>query len=442
MKRKGENVTFPTRHTQPGRLAVAVITVILLISAAMPPSTYCRAAAAEACGYAPADTVEADTAVAGTAAEADGRPWPENVVARLETLLESSIFETSTVGMMVYDLTADSAIFKHNERQLMRPASTLKMMVAVAALDRLGEDHEYTTELLHTGEVEDAVLHGDVYCKGGFDPAFDNSDLNAFVDSIRRLGIDTIRGDIYADVSMKDSDRLGEGWCWDDDNPALYPLLVSRKDEFTERLRDRLHRAGIETEGELRTGRTPHGAHILCTVRRRLADILPRMMKKSDNLYSESVFYHLAASAGASTPATARQGRRMMNRLIEKLGYKPSKYYIADGSGLSLYNYVSPELEVAFLRYAYTKDKIYVPLYASMPVAGIDGTLDDRMRRGHARGNVHAKTGTVTGVSALAGYCTAANGHTLCFSIINMGIRHSSSGRRFQDRVCEALCRP
>lgn len=77
-----------------------------------------------------------------------------------------------------------------------------------------------------------------------------------------------------------------------------------------------------------------------------------------------------------------------------------------------------------------------------MPVAGVDGTLDDRMQRGYARGNVHAKTGTVTGVSALAGYCTAANGHVLCFSIINMGIRHSSSGRRFQDRVCEALCRP
>ena len=165
-------------------------------------------------------------------------------------------------------------------------------------------------------------------------------------------------------------------------------------------------------------------------------------MKKSDNLYSESVFYHLAASAGASTPATARQGRRMMNRLIEKLGYKPSKYYIADGSGLSLYNYVSPELEVAFLRYAFGKDEIYVPLYQVMPVAGIDGTLRRRMRSGYATGNVHAKTGTVTGVSALAGYCTAANGHTLCFSIINMGLRRAATGRKFQDKVCEALCRP
>ena len=442
MRRKGGNVKITTANILLSRFKAAAFTVILSLTAVVPCPAYGHRTFPVVEEEDTTGSIEAGAAGLDTIAAADGKPWPENVGARLEALLESSMFETSTVGMMVYDLTADSVIFKHNERQLMRPASTLKMMVAVAALDRLGEDYGYETSLLHTGEVEGGVLDGDIYCKGGFDPAFDNSDLTAFVDSIRRLGIDTIRGDIYADISMKDSDRLGEGWCWDDDNPVLSPLLISRKDEFTERLRDRLHRAGIETTGGIRTGRTPRGARSLCVIRRRLADILPRMMKKSDNLFSESVFYHLAASAGASTPATARQGRRMMNRLIEKLGHKPSKYYIADGSGLSLYNYVSPELEVAFLRYAYGKDKVYVPLYASMPIAGVDGTLDDRMRRGHAHGNVHAKTGTVTGVSALAGYCTAANGHTLCFSIINMGIRHSSSGRRFQDRVCEALCRP
>lgn len=408
-------------------------------------STLCpaggRPAAARGVEDGAADTAEADSAVADIAVSEPDLLWPVNVQSRLEVLLQSSMFETSTVGMMVYDLTADSVLFKYNERQLMRPASTLKMMVAVAALDRLGENYRYETELLYTGDVEGNVLDGDLYCKGGFDPSFDNLDLGVFVDSVRRLGVDTVCGDLYADVSMKDSDRLGEGWCWDDDNPVLSPLLISREDEFMERFRDRLHRAGIEVEGEIRTGRVPRAARPVCVVGRKLGDILPRMMKKSDNLYSESVFYHLAAD-GSSTPVSAKQGRRAVNRLIEQLGYKPSRYYIADGSGLSLYNYVSPELEVAFLRYAYSKNEIYVPLYASMPVAGEDGTLDGRMRRGYARGNVHAKTGTVTGVSALAGYCTAANGHTLCFSIINMGIRHASSGRRFQDRVCEALCRP
>lgn len=366
-------------------------------------------------------------------------PWPQNVQARINRLLESKIFETSTVGMMIYDLTADSVLFSHNARQLMRPASSLKMMVAVASLDRLGCNYKYRTTMETTAEKDSNVLKGDLYFRGGFDPMIDNGDLDVFADSLRSLGIDTIRGSIIADVSMKDNDRLGEGWCWDDDNPVLSPLLASRKDDFTERVAARMRRKGIVTDCYMRTGRTPATARTLCTIERPIGDVMHRMLKVSDNLYSESMFYQLAASAGGT--ATARQGRRLMNRLIQQLGFKPSRYYIADGSGLSLYNYVSPELEVAFLRHAYKSDCIYTMLMKHLPIAGEDGTLDDRMRRGAACRNVHAKTGTVTGVSALAGYCTAANGHRLCFSIINMGIRHASSGRNFQDRVCEAMCR-
>lgn len=384
-----------------------------------------------------ADAAPQDTA--GAEAEA---AWPENVRLRIDALLDADMFRTSTVGMMIYDITADSVIYKYNESQLMRPASTLKMMVAVAALDRLGGGYRYATELFYTGQIESRVLDGDLYCRGGFDPVFGRDDLNAFVDSVKALGIDTVRGNLYADLSMKDSDRLGEGWCWDDDNPVLSPLLISGKDEFLERFKDALNRADIVVEGGLKEDRVPRGAVPLCVVRRPIDDILPRMMKKSDNLYSESLFYQLAASAGSSAPATAKHGRRMVNRLIERLGFRPSDYYIADGSGLSLYNYVSPELEVAFLRYAYSENSIHAHLYDAMPIAGVDGTLDDRMRRGYAHGNVRAKTGTVAGVSSLAGYCMAANGHVLCFSIINMGIRKAAIGRHFQDRVCEALCRP
>lgn len=388
------------------------------------------------------DTVEVDSAVADTIISEDDIPWPQSIGARINKLLENDMFSTSTVGMMVYDLTADSVIFRYNEKQLMRPASTLKMIVAVTALDRLGSDYTYKTRIAYTGSIEGGVLSGDLYCKGGFDPAFSSSDLDEMVDSIKSLGIDTIKGNLYADLSMKDADRLGEGWCWDDDNPVLSPLLVSGKDEFMERLVRKLNSRGIAVTGTFEEDNMPRNAHSVCVVSRPIGEVLPRMMKKSDNLYSESVFYQIAASSGYSGAATAKMGRQMVNRLISKFGYKPSKYYIADGSGLSLYNYVSPELEVSFLRYAYRSERIYPSLRAAMPIAGVDGTLNSRMRGGYAAGNVHAKTGTVTGVSALAGYCTAANGHVLCFSIINMGIRHASSGRRFQDRVCEALCRP
>lgn len=432
---------FTEKSSDIRRLA-AVFTVILLLLA---PWLYASAGQGRAVGLAgggESDTVAVDTAGEDVAVSEPNLLWPLNVQSRLEVLLRSEIFETSTVGLMVYDLTADSVLFRHNERQLMRPASTLKMMVAVAALDRLGGGYRYATSLCHSGRVEGRTLEGDLCCVGGFDPLFGRADLDAFVDSVRRLGIDTIRGDVYADVSMKDTLRLGEGWCWDDDNPVLSPLLLSGKDNFVEAFRRRLRAAGIVVDDGGTERRHAAASTPVCRIERRLTDVLRPMMKESDNLCSESMFYQLAASAGTSSPASAKTGRRMVNRLVSRLGFKPSDYYIADGCGLSLYNYVSPELEVAFLRHAYHDDAIYVPLYASMPVAGIDGTLGSRMRRGYARGNVHAKTGTVTGVSALAGYCTAANGHTLCFSIINMGIRRAATGRGFQDKVCEALCRP
>ena len=153
------------------------------------------------------------------------------------------------------------------------------------------------------------------------------------------------------------------------------------------------------------------------------------------------MFYQIAAACG-SRPAKATHARTTIRNVIRKSGLTPSVYKIADGSGLSLYNYVSAELEVALLRYAYKNAEIFNHLYHSMPVAGEDGTLRNRMRGSAADGNVHAKTGTLTGIRSLAGYCTAANGHMLCFAIINQGVMHGNNGKAFQDKVCISLCRP
>ncbi|MBR1464201.1 MAG: D-alanyl-D-alanine carboxypeptidase/D-alanyl-D-alanine-endopeptidase [Prevotella sp.] len=372
---------------------------------------------------------------------ADTLAWPQNVRARIDKLLESSIFTTSTVGLEVYDLTADSAIYRYNERQLMRPASTMKMINAVASLDKLGGSHLFKTRLCYSGKIDSGVLVGNVYCKGGFDPLFNSDDMRAFVESLRKMGVDTIRGNVYADLSMKDADLLGEGWCWDDDNPVLSPLLVGGKNQFLRRFCGELKNMGIVLRGDTLRGDTPQRVFDLCTRFHTMDQVLMRMMKKSDNLFAESIFYQLAASTGMKR-ANAKSGRQLVNKLITKMGFRESDYYIADGSGLSLYNYVSPELEVAFLRYAYQNENIYIHLLPAMPVAGVDGTLESRMKNGFAHQNVKAKTGTVTGVSALAGYCTAANGHLLCFSIINMGIRKAETGRSFQNKICNALCAP
>ncbi len=388
------------------------------------------------------DTLETDSVwVDSLIIRNDTLPWPQNIQAKIDQLLTHDMFQTSQLGLMIWDLDADSALYRFNERQLMRPASTMKAITAITALDRLGGSYQFKTELCYTGQVDSCVLQGDVYCVGGFDPRFNTDDMRAFVEGLHKMGIDTIRGNLYADKSMKDADLFGEGWCWDDDNPVLSPLLISRKDQFMDRFYTELRKAGIYLAGAIGNKRKPHEAS--CIVRRfhTIDQILMRMMKESDNLYAEAMFYQLAASTG-NHPASAKSAKAVIRQLVNKLGLDGSRYRFADGSGLSLYNYVSAELEVRLLRYAYENENIYNHLLPSLPIAGQDGTLRRRMRSQFTSGNVRAKTGTLEGVSSLCGYLTAANGHRICFCIINQGVMHGRNGRKFQDKVCSILCSP
>ena len=359
---------------------------------------------------------------------------------RLDSLLEDPLFETSQVGLMVYDLTADSTLYTYNHRQMLRPASCMKLVTSITALDALGPNYEYQTALYYTGEIQGRTLVGNIYCVGGFDPMISQADVVTLASSIRQLGVDSIRGLIVADRSMKESLDYGEGWCWDDENPMLIPLTIGRKDNFTSTLAEEIARLGINLENvELMQGRKPAQAKMIDVCCHSIKQVLQRMMKDSDNFYAESMFYQTAASTGHH-PATAVDARNITKKLINRLGLDANRYRIADGSGLSLYNYVTVELLVKLLRHAWRTPSIAKALMPALPVAGVDGTLKSRMQNTLAQGNVRAKTGTLTGISSLAGYCTAPNGHELAFAIINQGILDKTTGKAFQDRVCQVLC--
>ena len=365
----------------------------------------------------------------------------DSLAIRLDSLLQHPMFQTSQVGLMVYDLTADSVRYEYNSRQTMRPASTMKVVTAITALDHLGGDYQLRTRLYYTGMLEDGTLHGDIYCVGGFDPMVEPLDIRAFAQSIRDLGVNTFDGNIYADRSMKDALEYGEGWCWDDKNPQLMALSVGRKDNFTDQLMAELRRDGVRMlDCGVGWGRCPETAALLSVRTHSIDQLLQRMMKKSDNFYAEALFYQVAKAVSEHRTARAADACTAVKRLIRRIGLDDKDYRIADGSGLSLYNYVSAELETMLLRYAWQNERIFEHLYPSLPIAGVDGTLEKRMRGTAAQGNVHAKTGTVTGISSLAGYCTTADGHVLAFSIINQGVLNSKPGRDFQDRVCKVLC--
>ena len=367
--------------------------------------------------------------------------WKENITARLDGILRSPLLETVQTSLMVWDLTDDVPVYQFRERLHLRPASTMKCLTAIATLDKLGADYDFKTRIYYTGEIDDStqVLRGDLSGVGGMDPMFSSSDMIVLARAVRDQGIKGIEGNIYADLSFKDRNRLGEGWCWDDKNPNLSPLLIDRKDDFTYRFSRQLEEMGVTLNGSTGERQLPTDAQLLTTCTHSIRQVLHRMMKQSDNLYAESMFYQLAANGGTRW-ASAKMARQYENALFSRLGLNPRDYNVADGSGLSLYNYVSAELETKLLRYAYQRPDIYGAYLDAQPIAGVDGTLRNRMRGTAAAGNVRAKTGTVKGVSSLAGYLTASNGHLLCFSIINNGGLSNGPMRNLQNKICVALC--
>ena len=174
---------------------------------------------------------------------------------------------------------------------------------------------------------------------------------------------------------------------------------------------------------------------------RPIRQVLKQALKESDNLCAEALFHHLAKQYAFHNRVSFEDGTDAINDFMKKnLGFNPENYRIADGSGISLYNYVSPRLLLEYLKYAYYHPDIFHPFYESLPIAGIDGTLQYRMKKTAAYRKVHAKTGSVTGVSSLAGYAKAANGHQLAFVIINQNVMKLRQARVFQDRICQLLC--
>lgn len=446
----------------------------------------------------------------------DSISWGDDFRNRIDSIIQKADSDHYFTGMCVYDLTGDSMLYSHNANKLLRPASTQKVLTAVAALSTLGAQHTYDTKAYYTGNITtaDSTLHGDIYVVGSFDPAYTSADLRTLAYQIKNLGIKRITGRIIGDVSMKDTLTMGNGWCWDDVpsqvEPYLSPLTFNRGCASVEfqgntpvfsvpttymTLHDKTERRGgrlqvtrdwvdngntftvsgapsrtavsrpisvyrpeqyfVCTLGDmLRTEGVqfdhPIGKHyaignlpdtIVCqfyVCTRTVEQILQLMMKDSDNLHAESMFYHLA-HLEAGKGASWKDGATRVGAMMSRAGVPSSQYVIADGSGVSLYNYVTPSAEVSVLRYAYQNEHIYRHFYPALPIAGVDGTLEKRMTKGTAHTNIHAKTGTVSGVSCLAGYCRASNGNLLAFSIMNNGLIRTSIGRELQDILCQEM---
>lgn len=223
-------------------------------------------------------------------------------------------------------------------------------------------------------------------------------------------------------------------------NPTLY---------FVHVLREALVAAGIVVQGHPRDVDDlsfkpdyPTLTRVATHLSPPLAEIVKVVNKPSQNLYAEQLLRTMGARVLGEGSAEA--GWKAALPFLAQAGIDTTRIQLTDGSGLSRTNLVTPDMTVSLLRHMWTQAPVSArdAFVASLPIGGVDGTLAARFRDGRARGNVRAKTGTVSNVSSLSGYVTTAGGSTLAFSIMsNHFTSPAARSRAVQDRVVEALAR-
>jgi len=203
---------------------------------------------------------------------------------------------------------------------------------------------------------------------------------------------------------------------------------------------DELLRQGIKVNTEYQINTMPEDGKLIYSFERLFGEVIVNLNKTSDNLSAEMTLRAMAVKYFGK-PATASNGIKLVDSLVTLTGLNPNNYSMVDGSGISHYNLISAELLENVVRYIYKKDSnLYEILYNSFPIGGVDGTLRGRMQNENIFNNVHAKTGTLSGVSTLTGYMKAKNGDIISFSIMTQNfVGSAKTVRGFQDKVCEIL---
>ncbi|MGB3510436.1 MAG: D-alanyl-D-alanine carboxypeptidase/D-alanyl-D-alanine-endopeptidase [Microcoleaceae cyanobacterium] len=205
----------------------------------------------------------------------------------------------------------------------------------------------------------------------------------------------------------------------------VYVAVVAPVDNFLNKFREVLVTAGIKVSQIVKKSEITSNINLteLAFVESpTLAELIEEVNRKSNNVYAEALLRQMGVRSRLvpkkkSNNETLAKGLEEVKVILTRLGVTPNSFVLNDGSGLSRHNLVSPEALVQTLRIM--ANSPLANIYRnSLPVAGASGTLSRRFRNSFAEGNVQAKTGTISGVSGLAGYIQPANFEPLVFSII------------------------
>ncbi len=395
-------------------------------------------------------------AVAPASAAAD-----EALVKRLTRYMGGA---GASSGAHVVNLTSGEVLFRVNQNRARILASNTKLFTTAAALARYGTEGTLGTDVRGDGELDgDGVWRGSLYLRGGGDPTFGTrtfakrsygggASVERLAGLLAEAGIERVSGRIYGDESQFDSLRGGPDSRYGTSvwvgplsalafnrglgNPSGSSFQVNPPAFAALQLDAALERRGISVRLRPRSGPAPAEAEILASVDSPPMERLIELTNKpSDNFFAEMLLKDLALQADGR--GTTRGGARLAAGYARGLG---SRARLVDGSGLSRGNRASPRQVVNLLAAMEDLDEQeYGDEYRdSLAVAGRDGTLAGRMRGGPARSNCVGKTGTLSNVSALSGYCGTSSGELIAFSILMNNV-YPGSARSLQDSMVQAI---
>jgi serine-type D-Ala-D-Ala carboxypeptidase/endopeptidase (penicillin-binding protein 4) len=378
-------------------------------------------------------------------------PATGSLKTRLDRALRVQGVSSSQTGAIVYDLSLDAYVYRKNQLLALKPASNEKLPVAVTALSILQPGYTIPTELRAQGHQTGSVWNGRLILKGYGDPALSGSQLGRLARAVGKKGITRVTGAIVGDETFFDKVRVGPGWkasFYKDECPPLSALIVNRghfRGYITSRpalaaakmLRSKLVDRGIKVDGRAKLGRADPSSAVIATERSPALRWLVRSMdRQSDNFYAETFVKLLGALEANEGSTTA--GARVVRQELRRRNVPLRGVVIADGSGLSAYDRLTPKTTARLLRSAFADGDISSAFVDSLPTAGVNGTLVDRMTSGPAYRNVYAKTGTTDSASALSGFVRSR----YVFSILMNGSPIPWwYARQAQDRFAQVLAR-
>jgi len=378
-------------------------------------------------------------------------------------------------SVYVWDQTTRDVIYASGPGRPVAPASTMKLLTSAAALAEFGPEHTFDTKVALTGFATGGVWNGNVWLIGGGDPSLstagfarDNyggagSNIAALVAPLRARGITSVTGRILVDDSHLDRMRYVREWPSRfrfEETGALGGLTVNQSlvgryvgsastrapdIRAGDVYKDLLERSGIDVAGTTLSSTVPATAEIAGSVKSPpLRVLLQHMNRSSDNFYAEILLKDIGREAGGPSSGTTSDGRVAARAKLASLGVDMKAVTWHDGSGLAYGNRVSARVLGHVLGVG--AQATWGPYWInSLARSGGQGTLHKRMRTRPYRGRVHAKTGTLNHVSALAGFSERLSGRRYGFAVVTYSSPgahiSTNAAHSLQDRIAMILVR-